>query len=254
MTAANFQIEDPNCDYFHSMTHLIVYGYNEFRSSGKVYSREDIKKIFRRKTKKVDPKIELEDFLRNKLVKDYLRPNKDLFGLSGFQVSSGADEDDDGLPMGRVDISFRTTSATSQLGSPGYIFECKRLNKYSKYIKGYVMDGMFRFVDKQYYADSNTTIAIAGMIAFVEVDNNDKISGMETLENITELIYKQVENSKVKLELQQNLLRFPLNCSSDLGVSSFLYSYESKHLRKKHSSIIISIHHLLLDYYDLLVD
>lgn len=255
MTADNFEIEDPNCNYFQSINSLIVYGYHELKKSSETYSRLAIENKFKGKnTSSASTSVGLEDYLRNKLIRDYLRKNKNKFGLHGFQVNPGLDEDDDGLPMGRVDIAFTTNSATSQLGSPGYIFECKRLNRYAHYVNGYVNDGMKRFVEKQYYASQLVTTAVAGMIAFVEVDTNENKKGRVAIDKVINLVKAKVNKKKIPLEVKQNLLPYNLDCAFDTSLSTFQHFYESKHIRKKHGPVEISIYHLFLDYYDLLVN
>lgn len=255
MTADNFEIEDPNCNYFQSINSLVVYGYYELKKSSERYSRMEIAKRFQGKNRgSKDTSVGLEDYLRNRLISGYLRKNKNKFGLHGFQVNPGLDEEDEGLPMGRVDIAFTTTSPTSQLGSPGYIFECKRLNKYAHYVNGYVDDGMKRFVEKQYYASPSVTTAVAGMIAFVEVDLIENKHGRLEIEKVIDLVKQKVNKEKISLEVKQNLIPYNLDCSVDANLSSFQHFYESKHIRRKHGPVEISIYHLFLDYYDLIIN
>jgi predicted nucleic-acid-binding protein len=58
---------------FYSCLHLIVYGYSLLEQSKK-YSRKNIRKLTSTIRRKETNKVELEDFLRNDLVENYIEP------------------------------------------------------------------------------------------------------------------------------------------------------------------------------------
>ena len=165
----NAEIFEETDYYFKQILKLIIYGYEQVKKDRKKkpYSRKEIYEIIKEVREKEKVHFEIEDYLRNDLVKQYLNDFKNDFELSTFLILSGSEEFKCNVKIGIVDIRFVSFSATS-LDNTGFILECKRLNKFSEMLKSYIEGGMMRFITKQYYAESDVTLA--GMIAFVEVD------------------------------------------------------------------------------------
>ena len=88
---------------FNSCLHLIVYGYSILEKS-KIYSRKDILELTSTIRGKKTNKVELEDFLRNDLVENYVTPYRDLFGLNYYEFHSGVEEFSENVKIGVVDI------------------------------------------------------------------------------------------------------------------------------------------------------
>lgn len=238
--------------YFQQALKLVVYSYIRLRNAKEKmpYSRvaihEDIKKIKKRNKSH----LELEDYLRNDIVDNYMKSLRAEFGLAFFLISMGTVETRNNVTLGVTDIRFESASATALVGDgPNFIFECKRLNKYAKHMNGYIEKGMMRFIDQQYYA--NSAIPVAGMIAFVEVDTKKYSKGYVPVSGIAALLSKKISKRKRELNVTEPLNKFPLTDGTYAGISDFEFSYRSKHVRST-DKLSIHIHHLLLDYHQIL--
>jgi hypothetical protein len=117
-------------------------------------------------------------------------------------------------------------------------------------INRYIKDGMIRFITRQYYPESNVTLA--GMIAFVEVDTVKHKNGFMPINEIAEQLKSTIDTYKNILNLAQELLPYPLGDQKFVGISDFHNSYWTKHIRND-DCVEINVHHLLLDYYDILI-
>jgi hypothetical protein len=237
--------------YFKQSLNLIVYAYEQIRKEKSVhpYSRLIIRETISRVRQTDKSHNEIEDYLRNDIVNKYLKKLRKLFKLEYFSIQAGVEETKQNVKIGIVDIKFEYTSATSMDGT-AFIFECKRLNKYTESQNAYVKDGMMRFVSGQYYPESR--ISIAGMIAFVEVDLKKKPSGYLPIDQVANLLKQKIDTQKNTLKTVLKFSLFKLTHKKYPGISNFKYSYLSKHIRDE-DNLEISIHHLLLDYYDILV-
>lgn len=239
--------------YFQQCLMLIVYSYEQIRREKLVtpYSRTSIREEQRNIRKKDTGYTEVEDYLRNNMVDRYLsiKENRIRFNLVSFYIGKGADETESSVTTGRGDIRFHCASATSMDGT-AFIFECKRLNKYANSQNAYINDGMMRFVSGQYYAESGMTVA--GMIAFVEVDQMKHPNGRLPVKDVANLLLGKIDGNKDALKTTEAFSLYKLTHNEYPEISGFEYSYLSKHTRDKDDREI-SIHHLLLDYYDILV-
>ncbi len=246
MNADNFEHTEY---YFKQAMKLIVYCYYQIKNDkkNKPYSREKIHKIIKTVRGSEKSHNEIEDYLRNDLVKNYLKKFCSQFNLEYFFIQAGAEVSNQTVTIGIVDIQFSSFSASS-LNELTYIFECKILNKYSQYMNGYVNEGMNRFIARKYYAESN--VLFAGMIAFVTVDLNKNPNGFKSIDQILEDL-KELIKSTENLNLIDGLELYPLNDNNYKEISTFNNSYLSKHMRQG-DNYIFNIHHLLLDYYDIL--
>jgi hypothetical protein len=239
--------------YFKQSLNLIVYAYKQIEKdkSEHPYSRLFIHKTISRVRQTNKSQNEIEDYLRNDMVNKYLKRLKKLFNLEYFSIQAGVEESKQNVKIGIVDIKFEYTSATSMDGT-AFIFECKRLNKYAESQNAYIKDGMMRFISGQYYPESG--MSIAGMIAFVEVDLEKKPNGYLPIDQVADLLKKKIDTQKRTLKIVLTFSLFKLTHKKYHEISNFKYSYLSKHIRDDdEDNRNISIHHLLLDYYDILV-
>ena len=239
--------------YFKQSLNLIVYAYNQIKQdkSEQPYSRLFIHETILRARQTNKSHNEIEDYLRNDMVDKYLKKLKKLFKLEYFSIQAGVEESKKNVKIGIVDIKFEYTSAASMDGT-AFIFECKRLNKYAESQNAYIKDGMMRFVSGQYYPESR--MWVAGMIAFVEVDLEKKPNGYLPIDRVADLLKKKIDDQKRTLKTVRSFSTLKLTHKKHHDISSFKYAYLSKHIRNDDENKgKISIHHLLLDYYDILV-
>jgi hypothetical protein len=225
--------------YFSQSLKLIVYSYQQLREErlDRPYSRQEVLQVIREERGRIHVHNEIEDFLRNDMVKNYLRKLRHKFGLTCFSIQAGSEESRRNIKIGVVDIRIENISAT-RLDGTGFIFECKRLNKYARMQEGYLRDGMMRFINRQYYPEADMTIA--GMIAFVEVE----------AAGIADQLKNRIGSSQQLLRTTKAFSFYPLADHSYSEIADFKYSYRSAHRRP--DGVEMVIHHLLLDYYDIL--
>jgi hypothetical protein len=237
--------------YFKQCLNLIVYAYEQIKKdkSAHPYSRHIIHETILGVRQSNRSHNEIEDYLRNDMVNNYLKRLKKLFDLDNFFIQAGIEESKQNVKIGIVDIKFELISATNLEGT-SFVFECKRINKYAKSLSAYIKDGMMRFIRSQYYAESR--MAIAGMMAFVEVDLEEKPGGYLRVDQVAERLQEKINVQNDTLKITYKFSPFQLTHKKYPEISNFKYSYLSKHIRGEDNQEI-SIHHLLLDYYDILM-
>lgn len=237
--------------YFNQSLKLIVYAYEQIKKDKleNPYSRRSIYKTILKVRKSCHSHNEVEDYLRNDMVKNYLKKLRHLFNLDYFSIQVGVEESKQNVKIGIVDIKFEFTSAVTMDGT-SFVFECKRINKYAESQNAYIKDGMMRFLSGQYYPESE--MAIAGMIAFVEVDIETKPNGYLPIDRVAVLLKRKIDLQKDTLKTVYKFSPFNLTDDKYPEISNFRYSYLSKHLRDKNNQVL-SIHHLLFNYYEILV-
>ncbi len=236
--AKNFGDHDSTFD---SCLQSIVNAYSLLQKTAK-YSRSQISKIAGSVRGKKTKRIELEDFLRNDLVEKYINPHRSSFSLNNFMFISGAEEFENNIKSGILDI--KVCSPTLD-GTVYYIFECKRMNKAIE--NNYVTEGVSRFIEGQYYPHSD--VAIAGLISFLETDTErNKIGADTSFKTYTDL-FKRHEST---LEIVSALKKHKLVSSTIDFIKNFEFIYNSTHKRKKGKSNIV-LYHVVLDYNSLVV-
>jgi hypothetical protein len=247
----NADIFEETGNYFEQSLNLIVYAYRRIKreKAATPYSRRAIFETIRQVRESERSHTEIEDYLRNNLVNNYLKQLRHKFFLSNFSIQPGSEESKSNVKTGIVDIKFENISATSMDGT-GFIFECKRLNKYKNMQEAYIEDGMMRFISGKYLAKNPG--ALTGMIAFVEVDIEQKPHGHLPVSQLAEQLKQKINSKKEELNLVQRFSYFKLDHQECQEISGFKYSYLSKHTCNEDNRKI-SIHHLLLNYYDILV-
>lgn len=238
--------------YFEQSLNLIVYSYIQIKKdrTEHPYSRRSIHETTLRARESSSSHNEIEDYLRNDLVRNYLKQLRHKFLLSSFSIQAGSEESKNNVKTGIVDVRFENTSATSMDGT-GFIFECKRLNKYAGSQNAYIENGMMRFVSGQYYPESG--MIVAGMIAFVEVDLKKKPNGYLPVNEVADMLQQKINLNRETLKISHEFSPFKLSKGKHTEIANFRCIYLSKHCRPENKRQI-SIFHLLLDYYKILID
>lgn len=225
---------------FENCLHAIIYGFKLLEKS-KTYSRKNILKEATRVRSKIARVIELEDYLRNDLVKNFIQPNLEIFFLQNYLFIPGVEEISDSIRTGILDIKVCSPSFN---GNIYYIFECKRFNK--SLINGYLNDGIKRFTTSKYYP--NTTTALAGLISFIESkEPKNKINIEDSFEQLNLALNK----SKDKLGLVGKLANQKITCQNCNLVTDYNFIYRSTHTRRKIKKNI-ELFHIMLDYNNLI--
>lgn len=239
------QATDGKSYYIEACLKSLIYGYVQLLNSKKTYSRAAIHKQIKKTLGSDNSHNEIEDFLSDDLISNYVKPIKHLFGLENFAINTGVRESLSNVKVGVLDVKFELPTL---LKNHYFIFEAKRLDKYSVKQDYYVKQGVVRFTSGTYYPESH--IQSAGMIGFVEVDLVKYPKGRSSLLSIKNSLNKRIKQAgglTTTMELNNQMLQ-------DNGyaeISSFSHVYVSKHTRTKDGSEI-TIHHLLFDYYDVL--
>lgn len=90
------------------------------------------------------------------------------------------------------------------------------------------------------------------MVAFVEVDSVKYKNGFMPVNELAEELKNKIDKYKKILSTTQEFLLYPLGDQNFKEISDCQYSYWTKHIRND-DYVGINIHHLLLDYYDILI-
>ncbi len=301
--------------YFEQTLKLIIYSYTQIKHDKlhSPYSRKTIHQTIKEEQKSEKAHNEIEDFLRNDMVDEYLEKLQFDFNLDSFNFIPGAEESRRNVPIGKLDIKVLHHPATALDDRYYFIFECKRLNKFGGQQDEYIHNGMCRFISRKYYAASEMTLA--GMIGFIEVDLEKHKKGLESIDRIVTLLNTKINKLKgfklteacfqtlKKAEVPETILSslqslqdqefcpkefldivkdkigkeqtakckkvilksvetfkntlhslqpYQLHDEQFQEITNFNHSYVSRHIRSDDHAEI-DIHHLLLDYYDILL-
>jgi hypothetical protein len=225
---------------FENCIHAIVYGFTLLEKS-KTYSRHKILAEATRIRSKNAKVIELEDYLRNDLVINFIQPNLKDFYLQNYLFIPGVEEISDNIRTGILDIKVCSPSFN---GNVYYVFECKRLNK--SIIKGYLNEGIMRFTSKKYYPESDTPVA--GLISFLEYDDvNNKILIEDSFEKLSTAIH----NQRKGLQLIGTLKAHKLTNKKFQVIRDYKYIFKSTH-RRNRTRVNIDLFHIVLNYNNLI--
>ena len=208
------------------------------------------KKTYSKVWVKDNTAIHLENFLRNRLVEDYLIQNKDLLKQKtptlneiNFTCESEKeyiDSQDGKHKTDKIDIFVNKLGLQSEWKEQDenlyFAIECKRIKKssYTADTEGYISD-IEKFCNRSH---KNTRLPFEGQIAFIE---NEKISYTALYSKIN----KQLE-CRNSIITDSKLSQILLN-------DKYRGTYLSKHKRKI-TKQNFSIYHLLLDYSSIVVE
>lgn len=226
---------------FEQCVQSIVYAYY-LLSKEKTYSRKKILAETIVIRGKDSTAVELEDYLRNDLVTNFIEPNLNLFNLENYLFIPGADEINNNVRTGILDIKVCSPRFT---GSVYYVFECKRLNKLL--IRDYLNEGVNRFITSKYYPTSNAPIA--GMISFLESTKNDN---RIEIERAFDVLNTALNNNK-KMKLISRLDFHRLISKNFEYLNEYKYVFHSSHGRLNKLGNI-TLYHIVLDYNAIILD
>jgi len=189
-----------------------------------------------------------ENYLRTRLVDDYLNKNKDLLhkktsNLNEINFTKESEEEysqNNKTEIDKIDIYVSNLGLqkewTAQNENPYFAIECKRIKDLSESITGsygYISD-IEKFCNRPYIL---TRLPFEGQIAFIE---NKKIGHTTLHKKINDIL----ETHKT---IKTNSFLNPIVLSD-----KFDGTYLSKHKRKNNQNF--SIYHLLFNYSDIIVD
>lgn len=233
--------------YIESFLKSILYGYGTLVSSTKTYSRTDMHETIKRVQQSSKAHNEIEDFLCTDLINNFVKPNLGLFGLENLVVDVGVRETKENVTVGHLDIKFHVPSLSND---DYYAFEAKRLDKNKAKQQYYIRGGIARFTKRIYYPETNTIVA--GMIGFVEIDLSKSRYGRVELSEIKDGINTLISNTK-DINTMQYLSPYLLELDPLINTQHCKYVYLSKHNRDDDNQEL-KIYHILLDYYDTVVN
>ena len=239
-----FVLNQPkSTSYFYSFLKLFVFSYYQIIKSKRTFSRREIHEKAKNisGSKKINNPI--EDYLRNVLVKEFVLKYQIDFLLNDFIIDCGIEETKEYITTGFLDIKIKSKNL---MDNTYYIFECKRLNNGK--IKYYINEGMYRFITRKYYPEIK--IGYSGMIAFVEEKIKPNINHL-SIQELVENLGNNISENTIKLNLSQNIQYFQLHHDNNEDIINFKHSYISKH--KCNDQTKIDIHHLIFDYYNILL-
>lgn len=178
-------------------------------------------------------KIKHEDFLRNRLVDDYLEDELSLIanGTEYFTANKEVSEEytstvDDKLHNDPIDIHIVDKALKKSWGKstkPYFAIECKRLGLIAEYV-----NDTKKFTERNY---SRLRLPLEGQLGFIENTNwNHKVVSDKINDNLS---------SNPDLETTRQLDAFVLT-------EKFDGSYRSEH--KKKDKTLFSVFHLFFDY------
>lgn len=230
--------------YQEKIFNLVGYSQKEIKNkrSKEKFSRKEI--LEKHRSKKGKPgsktKLELEDFLRNDLIQNYLKIYKTKFNLSHFYFEPGVDEIDDGVSTGSLDIKVIFPNKSLESGEEYLAIECKRINKLLGKKRYYLDDGLNRFITRQYYPQSDNKVA--WMLSFMECEkDSQRQTPKDIISHFNELLKSRYKKNIVK-EIGEESLN--LNIDPTLEVFNSIIARDDK------TELIV--YHVFLDYYDLI--
>lgn len=192
-------------------------------------------------------KQKFEDYLKTKLVDDYLRKNKDYFkGInSGIEVivfgkedtelyiDGGHIEQEDKIDICVKELGLQKAWAGDNKQEIYFAIECKRIEFLSD-SKHYV-DDIQKLVDRKH---TEFRLPFEGMLAFIE---NANLKHIQVSKKVTELL-------KASTTISTNQYLLPIELDTD-----FEGTYTSSHTKNFDNSTFI-IYHLLCDYSQLVTN
>ncbi len=191
-------------------------------------------------SKKIIGKIKKEDYLRNRLVDDYLENELGLFEdcTDLFTVNKEVSEEhkgliDEELHNDPIDIHIVDSALKKSLGAVGKIYfaiECKRIKSG---ISEYVKDTQ-KFTERNY---SKLRLSFEGQLGFVE---NSSLTHSNLKDKINQNLSSNSDIEAVK-KLENHIIK-----------NGFDASYLSEHKKKDKSSF--SVFHLFLNYSEIILN
>ncbi|AXT49677.1 hypothetical protein D1818_02135 [Aquimarina sp. BL5] len=230
--------------YQENIFNLLGYAQSEIKKirSKTKFSRADIlaKHIVKKGKAGSKTKLELEDYLRNDLVQNYLTIYKTKFNLDHLYFIPGADEINDGVTTGSLDIKVIFPNKSLLSGEEYLAIECKRINKLLDKKRYYIDEGVNRFITRQYYPEADTKVAF--MLSFMECEkDSQKQYPIDIVKDFNTLLQEAYEKNVI-----DNIGEKDLNMDIDPTLEVF------NSLIKRIDSTELIVYHVFLDYYDII--
>lgn len=230
--------------YQERIFNLFGFAHSELKKAKEIkkYSRKDILEKHQKHKGKSGSKtkLELEDFLRNDLVENYLTIFKSKHNLNNFHFVSGTDEINEGVTTGSLDIKVIFPSSAFFSGEEYLAIECKRINKLLAKKKYYIDQGLNRFLTRQYYPHSKNKVA--WMLSFMECEKDSQREQPEDIIlSFNQLLYDTYQTNTINKIGEKAI---------ELDIDPNLVVFNSLFRRIDRSELII--YHVFLDYYDLI--
>jgi hypothetical protein len=241
MNASVFKYND-DAYYLKQILGLFCHSYNELKTDklSTPYSRESIhNQIIKIKGKKA--KLELEDYLRNDLVQSYVNKGKKAFNIENYKFLTGIEETNEFVSTGNLDIKVLLPTSSFVNEEPYLIFECKRINKLKAKKDYYITGGIERFTNRQYYPTHNAKVGI--MLAFAEMEI---LSQKEDFNLIVGALNDKIKTKSYNIK---ELTNCDLKYNNTIAGTNI---FDSVFKRIDDTNILLI--HLLLDYYDIILD
>ncbi len=219
-----------------SIFNYIIYCYLLSITKGVTYSKS---------TK--NSKQKFEDYLKTKLVDDYLRKNKDYFKATGSgieNISFGKEEVEiytnnaSVEQEDKIDIYIRELGLQNTWSKDGkeeiyFAIECKRIESLPD--TTYYIGDIKKYVERKH---TSLRLPFEGMIAFIE---NNNISPVEL-------------SAKISEKLKQTNIDTIQFLTFEMIYSGFNGSYISIHKKNFDNKDLFTVIHLLLDYSKIVVN
>ncbi len=242
MDASIFQYNDDQY-YIDQIIETIKFSFHKLKSDKikQPYNKDAIHQLYKDE-KGEKAKNQLEDYLRNDLVKNYINEYKSQFNIENLLFLLGIEEinNDTLLATGILDIKVVIPTPYLLTDDPYLIIECKRISNKESKKKYYIEEGIYRFISKQYYINKNPQSSVGFLLAFMENELKTPYKIDNLIEELNSIIQQKKYNTKSQLILDD---QFSNNANGFFLVNSSFLTNDSDH---------IDLKHILLDYRDIL--
>lgn len=117
-----------------------------------------------------------ENKIRSIMLEEYLKPQKDSYGMSDYRFELEVLENyvGNGQHIGRVDIRILLKSDFEKEDAY-YIIECKRIDGTSNLNKKYVKEGVARFITEKYSSYYGRNIMLGFVVKKIDISANAQL-------------------------------------------------------------------------------
>ncbi len=117
-----------------------------------------------------------ENKIRSIMLEEYLKPQKDSYGMSDYRFELEVPENyvGNGQHIGRVDIRILLKSDFEKEDAY-YIIECKRIDGTSNLNKKYVKEGVARFITEKYSSYYGRNIMLGFVVKKIDISANAQL-------------------------------------------------------------------------------
>jgi len=231
--------------YLKGILNLLSYSYSQMalEKSIKKYSRSELllQHTELKGKKGKNTKLELEDYLRNDLVRCYVQKHQEKFSeLKYLHFVPGVDEIVNNITIGSLDLKVLFPTSGYSISGNYLAVEFKRINKSASKKNYYIDEGVKRFIDRKYYPEVNS--ATAAIVGFMEAEKESHVECIDDLVSKLNLILNKKYNSNVIREL--------ILIKDDLDNHNGVEIFNSRIKRVDNTEL--EVIHIFLDYYNLI--